>query len=69
MVAMRVLRSLEDQAAFLERRKLERGLSLGPNEAARNTGRRRTDSKRALLRKLAEEASRSGRTVPMPANH
>ncbi|MEK0085524.1 hypothetical protein [Benzoatithermus flavus] len=64
---MRILRSLEDQAAYLECRKRELGLPLGPNEAARNKGRRRTDSKRALLRKLAEEASRSGRAVPMLA--
>lgn len=51
---MRVLRSLEEQAAYLERRKRELGLPLGPMVELRNSGRRRTASKKALLARLAE---------------
>lgn len=61
---MRILRKPEDQSRYLERRKAELGLKPEDFEAARNTGRNRSATKRRLLGVLAEEAKRQGRKLP-----
>ena len=66
---MKLLRSLEEQAQYLERRRRERGIPDSAFAAARNRGRRRTPGKRALLRLIDERARASGRTTPFPAKY
>ncbi|MDF1734269.1 MAG: hypothetical protein P1U37_03220 [Minwuia sp.] len=52
----------------LAKRKLELGIVIDP-ELCRNDGSRRTESKRALLQELADNAAAQGRTVPFKANY
>ena len=59
---------LDEYAARLDARKTELGLVIVP-EQLRNSGKRRTDSKRALLQAVAEEAKRQGRKPPFAANY
>jgi hypothetical protein len=48
-------------------RKVASGAALPPAEALVNSGRRRTEQKRALLRALAEAAADTGRKPPFKA--
>jgi hypothetical protein len=66
---MRQLRNLEDQASYLEQKKRQKGLPLGVVEAARNTGRRRTPEKRALLQRIDDEARRRGEAPAFAAEY
>lgn len=59
--------SLEEQAAFLTRRKAELGL-VGRDYVPVNAGGRRTPSKQALLRKLRELAENKRLPLPFKAN-
>ena len=52
----------------LARRKRELGIVIDP-DAYRNDGSRRTESKRALLQALADNAAAQGRPVPFKANY
>lgn len=69
---MRTLRSLEEQAAYLERRRREKGIPAAAFVAARNSGRRRTPEKRALLRLIRERtriaSGRATASPPVPAD-
>ena len=62
---MRILtfKELEDR---IRRRKAELGIAGRPSAPA-NSGKRRTDSKRALLRNLKETAEAQGRELPFKA--
>ena len=62
---MRVLtvKELDDQ---IKRRKAELGIDGRPSAPA-NSGERRTDSKRALLKNLKETADAQGRELPFKA--
>ncbi len=60
--------SLTERAAQISR-KLASGVVLPPLEAMTNSGRRRTEEKRALLRRLAKTESASGRTTPFRARY
>ena len=62
---MRVL-TLKELYDQIKRRKAELGI-VGRPTAPVNSGRRRTDSKRALLRKLKETADAQGRELPFKA--
>ena len=57
------LKELDDQ---IRQRKAELGI-VGRPSAPANSGRRRTDSKRALLQKLKETAASQGRELPFKA--
>lgn len=63
------MRSLAEQAAYLEQRKKALGLTPDDFAAARNSGRRRTDSKKRLLQALAAEAKKQGCEVPFIAHY
>lgn len=65
---MRILRSLDEQSAWLDRRKRELAIPLGPMPELRNSGRRRTPEKRALLARL-DEVARMNRREPLPAKY
>lgn len=57
---MRILRSLEDQAAALGERKRLLGITVEDLRACRNRGARRTPEKRALLKRLETRAVARG---------
>ena len=57
------LKELDEQ---IKRRKAELGISGRPSAPA-NSGRRRTESKRALLKKLKDTAEAQGRELPFKA--
>lgn len=59
--------SIEEQAAFLERRKKELGIT-GDDYVPVNQGGRRTESKKALLRSLRISAEKQGRKPTFKAN-
>lgn len=65
---MRPARSLAEQTLFLDERKRELGSRREGDAALRNSGRRRTSAKRALLAKLEELAREQEREVPFPSN-
>lgn len=52
--------SLRDHLAHLERRKAELGLT-GYDYVPKNSGARRTERKKAILRALREDAEKEGR--------
>jgi hypothetical protein len=58
---------IEDQAAWLSRRKVELGIT-GQDYVARNDGSRRSPEKRALLRAIHDDALAQGREPPFYAN-
>ncbi len=66
---MRKARSLADQAAYLQSRKIEVGLDVSDFEKAKNSGARRTPEKRALLSLLEERAVAAGRSTPFKSNY
>lgn len=61
---MRVLSDPAKQARYLVRRKAELGLTDADFAAARNGGRTRTASKRALLKAIEDQAKSDGRKPP-----
>lgn len=60
--------SIRELAARISRKKAELGYS-GKDFVRANSGRNRTDSKRALLRNLAERARAEGREPTFKANY
>jgi hypothetical protein len=58
--------TLEQQARAIEAWKSQNGIT-GRNYVPVNEGKRRTPSKRSLLRAIAEEADRRGRKPIFPA--
>lgn len=58
----------EDYERDLEARKNALGIT-GTNYVAPNSGTRRTQAKRRLLRKIAEMAEQQGRSTPFKANY
>ncbi|MDG4718049.1 MULTISPECIES: hypothetical protein [Thalassospira] len=60
--------SIEELAAGINRKKAELGYS-GTDYVARNSGKYRTESKRALLRSLTELAAKKGRPPKFKANY
>jgi hypothetical protein len=60
---MRIV-SLREEAKRIETRKRALGLDDARIAAARNKGTARTNAKRRLLERLADEARRQGRTPP-----
>jgi hypothetical protein len=59
--------TIEEQAAYLERRKKELGIT-GDEYVPVNQGGRRTESKKALLRSLKDAAEKQGRKPRFKAN-
>ena len=60
--------TIEELAARISRKRAELGLS-GTGDAQPNSGRRRTESKRALLRNIALVAAERGEEPPFKANY
>ena len=60
--------TLEDQAQAIEAWKRRNGVS-GRDYVPSNRGLHRTASKRRLLRAIAEDARKDGRTAVFPANY
>jgi hypothetical protein len=61
---MKILRSLDDQAAYLDAKKRELGLTFEDFAKCRNSGRRRTESKKSLLQLLSERLTSKGKIRP-----
>lgn len=59
--------TIEEQRAWLEKRKSELGIS-GDNFVPRNNGKRRTTSKRTLLEELRKMAEQDGQEPPFKAD-
>jgi hypothetical protein len=64
---MRIV-DIREKERWLEARIHELGLTQDDFIRARNNGSRRTPEKRALLRRIEEEARRRGRPLPFPSN-
>ncbi|WP_417835160.1 hypothetical protein [Thalassospira xiamenensis] len=60
--------TIEELAAQINRKKAELGYT-GTDYVARNSGKYRTESKRALLRNIAEAAAARGEEPPFKANY
>ncbi|CAM3458368.1 hypothetical protein THPR109532_09755 [Thalassospira profundimaris] len=60
--------TLEELGASIERKKAELGYS-GQDYVARNSGKYRTESKRALLRNIAAAAAERGEEPTFKANY
>ncbi|MCK2166386.1 hypothetical protein [Thalassospira xiamenensis] len=60
--------TIEELAARISQKRAELGLS-GKGDVQPNSGRRRTQSKRNLLRNIAELAARDGQEPPFKANY
>jgi|TARA_R110000803_G_scaffold146445_1_gene212212 hypothetical protein len=60
--------TIEELAARISRKRAELGLS-GTGDVQPNSGRRRTESKRALLRNIALVAAERGEEPPFKANY
>ena len=58
--------TLREQEEWLERRRAEMGIG-DSDYVARNSGKRRSQSKRTLLGRLAEIAKETGRVPPFQA--
>ena len=60
--------TIEELAERINRKRAELGLS-GTGDVLPNSGRRRTESKRALLRNIAAAAAERGEEPPFKANY
>jgi hypothetical protein len=67
-MSMRILLSLEEQAGRLDERKRLLGITPERLQACRNSGRRRTLAKRALLKLIEERAAAQGRKPAFTAH-
>ncbi len=63
-----MIRTTLDERLGAITRKVATGIPVPSPDACRNTGTRRTESKRALLQLIQDEAKRQGRAAPFKAN-